>query len=147
MWNEVLYFSDIIYDFCGFQDEVVARIEERISAWTFIPKGDFPCLKLCFLELFVFFAIHLSLCMSYIYFHPTTLSENGRPLQVLHFYSEESKQNHDYFGKEFKTLSNEPLMATVVLYLSNTSQGGQIIFPESEVREKQLSLNIRPCLN
>lgn len=80
----------------GIEDRVVARIEERISAWTFIPK------------------------------------ENGRPLQVLHFDSEESKQNRDYFGKEHKMLPNEPLMATVVLYLSNASQGGQILFPKSE---------------
>ncbi|CDP05181.1 unnamed protein product [Coffea canephora] len=78
------------------EDQVVARIEERISAWTFIPK------------------------------------ENGRPLQVLHFDSEEPKQNHDNFGKEYKVLPNEPLMATVVLYLSNASQGGHILFPESE---------------
>ena len=35
---------------------------------------------------------------------------------------------------------NEPLAATVVLYLSNVSQGGQILFPESEVGGNNLDV-------
>lgn len=34
-----------------FQDKVVTRIEERISAWTFIPKGNFFSTCFGFLEL------------------------------------------------------------------------------------------------
>lgn len=58
------------------------------------------------------------------------------PLQVLNFRDEESEQNYNYFGNKSVTLSEEPLMATVVLYLSNVSRGGEILFPESEVREQ-----------
>lgn len=76
------------------EDEVVTRIEERISAWTFIPE------------------------------------ENGMPLQVLHFRDEESQQTYNYLGNN--SVTAEPLMATVVLYLSNVTQGGEILFPESE---------------
>ena len=59
------------------------------------------------------------------------------PLQVLHFHDEESQQNYNFFGNKSATLPEQPLMATVVLYLSNVSQGGEILFPESEVREQR----------
>ncbi|XP_058205951.1 probable prolyl 4-hydroxylase 12 isoform X1 [Rhododendron vialii] len=80
-------------------DDVVARIEERISSWTFLPK------------------------------------ENSKPSQVLHFGLEDAKEKYDYFGNKSNAALNEPLMATVILYLSNVSQGGQILFPESEQLE------------
>ncbi|KDP22260.1 hypothetical protein JCGZ_26091 [Jatropha curcas] len=80
-------------------DTLMARIEERISAWTFLPK------------------------------------ENGKPLEVMHYGVENSKQTFDYFGNRTLIL-NQPLMATLVLYLSNVSQGGNIFFPKSEVKDK-----------
>lgn len=114
--------------------KLLQELRKEFQLGLLFPKVIFPRLKLCFLNLFLFFAIHLSLLLAVI---TSTLSENGRPLQVLHFDSEKPKQNHDYFGKEYTMLPNEPLMATVVLYLSNASYGGQILFPESEVRKKQ----------
>ncbi|KAK1409139.1 hypothetical protein QVD17_35664 [Tagetes erecta] len=78
------------------ENEIVARIEERISAWTFLPKG------------------------------------NGKPIHVLHSWTEEAKQNHSYFGNKAMHLTGESVMATVVIYLSNATQGGQILFPEAE---------------
>ncbi|KAJ9164195.1 hypothetical protein P3X46_023798 [Hevea brasiliensis] len=80
-------------------DNLLARIEERLSAWTFLPK------------------------------------ENGKPLQVMHYGVEDAKQKFDYFGNRLLIL-NEPLMATLVLYLSNVSQGGEILFPKSEPKGK-----------
>ncbi|KAL7108379.1 hypothetical protein ACP275_06G108800 [Erythranthe tilingii] len=77
------------------QDEIATRIEERISAWTFLPK------------------------------------ENSKSLQVLHFGPENPKQNYNYFHNESAEEVGQPLLATVILYLSNVSQGGQIIFPQS----------------
>ncbi|XP_061352849.1 probable prolyl 4-hydroxylase 12 [Gastrolobium bilobum] len=78
------------------EDDIVARIEERISVWTFLPK------------------------------------ENSRPLQIMHYGLEQDGQNLDYFRNKTKLELSGPLMATVVLYLSNATQGGQILFPESE---------------
>lgn len=37
-------------------------------------------------------------------------------------------------------LTGESVMATVVIYLSNATQGGQILFPEAEVRQKPSKL-------
>lgn len=78
------------------EDDIVSRIEERISTWTFLPK------------------------------------ENSKHLQVMHYGLEEAGQNYDYFGNTSTLESTKPLMATVVLYLSNVTRGGEISFPESE---------------
>ncbi|XP_020550966.1 probable prolyl 4-hydroxylase 12 isoform X3 [Sesamum indicum] len=77
-------------------DEIARNIEDRISAWTFLPK------------------------------------ENSKSLQVLHFGPEDSKQKYSYFHNKAAEEVGEPLLATVILYLSNVSQGGQILFPHSE---------------
>lgn len=54
----------------------------------------------------------------------------------MHFGLEEVEQNYDYFGNKSIVELTKPLMAIVVLYLSNVTRGGEILFPESEVREK-----------
>jgi prolyl 4-hydroxylase len=55
----------------------------------------------------------------------------------MHFGLEEVEQNYDYFGNKSTLELTKPLMAIVVLYLSNVTRGGEILFPESEVREKR----------
>ncbi|XVE64242.1 hypothetical protein DITRI_Ditri07aG0085600 [Diplodiscus trichospermus] len=85
------------------EDTVLAMIEERISAWTFLPK------------------------------------ENGKPLYARRFGLEETEQNLDYFGNKSTLDLNEPLMATVVLYLSNVTRGGEILFPHTEPKSKTWS--------
>ncbi|KAI3800177.1 hypothetical protein L1987_35487 [Smallanthus sonchifolius] len=77
-------------------DEIIARIEERISAWTFLPKG------------------------------------NGKPFHVLHSGTEETDQNHSYLDNKSMHPTDESVMATVVIYLSNVTQGGQMLFPGAE---------------
>ncbi|XP_038686039.1 probable prolyl 4-hydroxylase 12 isoform X2 [Tripterygium wilfordii] len=82
------------------EDDKVTRVQERISAWTFIPKG------------------------------------NGKPPVVMHYGLEKAEQKFDYYGNKSKLRSSEPLLATVVLYLSNVTQGGEILFPNSEPKKK-----------
>lgn len=53
----------------------------------------------------------------------------------MHYEHEQEGQNLDYFTNKTKLESTGPLMATVILFLSNSTQGGQILFPESEVSE------------
>ncbi|XVF53588.1 hypothetical protein PTKIN_Ptkin05aG0110300 [Pterospermum kingtungense] len=85
------------------EDTVLAMIEERISAWTFLPK------------------------------------ENGKPLYVRRYGFEEPEQNLDYFGNKSALGGSEPLMVTVVLYLSNVTRGGEILFPHAEPKTETWS--------
>ncbi|XP_006284095.2 probable prolyl 4-hydroxylase 12 isoform X1 [Capsella rubella] len=83
-------------------DPIVAGIEEKIAAWTFLPK------------------------------------ENSGSIKVRSYTSEESGKKLDYFGEESSSVSRyEFLLATVILYLSNTSQGGELLFPNSEMKSKK----------
>ncbi|KAB1204844.1 Prolyl 4-hydroxylase subunit alpha-1 [Morella rubra] len=95
--NRLLSSSEIALNI---EDDVVTRIEERVSAWTFLPK------------------------------------ENSRPLQVMHCGLEEVGQHYEYFVNRSTLELTQPLMAIVVLYLSNASQGGEILFPESELHQQ-----------
>lgn len=54
----------------------------------------------------------------------------------MHCGLEEVGQHYEYFDNRSTLELTQPLMAIVVLYLSNASQGGEILFPESEVRAK-----------
>ncbi|XP_061997282.1 probable prolyl 4-hydroxylase 12 isoform X2 [Rosa rugosa] len=85
------------------EDGIVSKIEEKISAWTFLPK------------------------------------ENSRALQVLHYDLEEAEKNYNYFGNKSTLEQSEPLLATVILYLSNVTRGGEILFPESELKSNAQS--------
>ncbi|XP_039157848.1 probable prolyl 4-hydroxylase 12 isoform X2 [Eucalyptus grandis] len=84
-------------------DDIVTRIEERISAWSFLPK------------------------------------EMGRRIQIMQFGFEEGKQKYDYYGNASVPTQAKNLVATVILYLSNVTQGGEILFPESELNGKSWS--------
>nr|GFA69375.1 probable prolyl 4-hydroxylase 12 isoform X2 [Tanacetum cinerariifolium] len=59
---------------------------------------------------------------------------NGKAFHVHHLAGpEETKESHNYLGNTSTQQQNgESVMATVVLYLSNVTQGGQILFPKAE---------------
>ncbi|XP_013738071.1 probable prolyl 4-hydroxylase 12 isoform X2 [Brassica napus] len=82
-------------------DPIVAGIEERISAWTFLPR------------------------------------ENSGPIKVRSYTMEKSDKKLDYFGEESSSVTHESLLATVILYVSNITQGGELLFPNSEVKLKR----------
>ncbi|OVA14034.1 Metridin-like ShK toxin [Macleaya cordata] len=81
------------------QDDIVARIEDRISAWTFLPK------------------------------------ENSEHLQIQRYIPEDTNQLHNYYGD--KDIEGSGLMATVVLFLSNVTRGGETLFLDSELKNTQ----------
>ncbi|CAI0546612.1 unnamed protein product [Linum tenue] len=64
-------------------------------------------------------------------------TDNGQSLQVTHYGVEEATaQNLSYFSNQSLSTSKEPLVATLVFYLSNVTHGGQILFPNSEEKNK-----------
>ncbi|KAG9459681.1 hypothetical protein H6P81_004189 [Aristolochia fimbriata] len=78
------------------QDELVRRIEDRISSWTLLPK------------------------------------ENGGPLHIMLYEAEEKNEPHykDFQDKTINPGAGQRL-ATVLIYLSNVSKGGETIIPKS----------------
>ncbi|KAH0467367.1 hypothetical protein IEQ34_004605 [Dendrobium chrysotoxum] len=82
------------------QDEIISRIEERISAWTFLPD------------------------------------ENGEGMQIFHYRTNEGSEPL-YHGNQdnLENVIGGPRIATILIFLSNVSQGGEIIFPKSKVKD------------
>lgn len=84
------------------KDEIVARIEDRIAAWTFLPK------------------------------------ENGEPMQILHYgVKEQFNPHYDFYQDKSKSVFSGHRIATVVMYLSNVTRGGETYFPRSEIKDTQ----------
>lgn len=84
------------------QDEVVAAIEARIAAWTFLPP------------------------------------ENGESIQVLRYEHGQKYEPHfDYFHDKANQELGGHRVATVLMYLSSVEKGGETIFPNSELKDKQ----------
>lgn len=84
------------------QDEVVARIEERIAAWTFLPI------------------------------------ENGEAMQILHYEHGQKYEPHfDYFHDKANQELGGHRVATVLMYLSDVTKGGETVFPNSEAKDRQ----------
>eukprot|EP00268_Persea_americana_P052250 TRINITY_DN5842_c0_g1_i5.p1 TRINITY_DN5842_c0_g1~~TRINITY_DN5842_c0_g1_i5.p1 ORF type:complete len:322 (-),score=53.35 TRINITY_DN5842_c0_g1_i5:422-1387(-) len=84
------------------QDEIVARIEHRISTWTFLPK------------------------------------ENGEPMRILHYgIKEEFKPHFDFYQDISQSTFSGNGVATVFMFLSNVTQGGEIILPHLQIKGSQ----------
>uniref|UniRef100_A0A0E0K981 procollagen-proline 4-dioxygenase n=1 Tax=Oryza punctata TaxID=4537 RepID=A0A0E0K981_ORYPU len=101
------------------QDEVVARIEERIAAWTMLPT-----------ECIIFYC--------FAHFAILELSENGEAMQILRYEQGEKYDPHfDYISGRQASTREGDRVATVLMYLSNVKMGGETIFPDSEARLSQ----------
>uniref|UniRef100_A0A0D3FE85 procollagen-proline 4-dioxygenase n=1 Tax=Oryza barthii TaxID=65489 RepID=A0A0D3FE85_9ORYZ len=101
------------------QDEVVARIEERIAAWTMLPT-----------ECIIFYC--------FANFAILKLSENGESMQILRYGQGEKYEPHfDYISGRQGSTREGDRVATVLMYLSNVKMGGETIFPDSEARLSQ----------
>ncbi|KAJ3670169.1 hypothetical protein LUZ60_010493 [Juncus effusus] len=84
------------------EDEVIARIEQRIAKWTFLP------------------------------------AENAENMQVLRYkLTEKYEPHHDYFHDKFNLARGGHRYATVLMYLSDVTKGGETVFPNAEGWESQ----------
>nr|CAD1842948.1 unnamed protein product [Ananas comosus var. bracteatus] len=64
--------------------------------------------------------------------------ENGEDMQILHYGVNESYEPHfDYYRDNSEVVSGENRIATILLYLSDVSHGGETVFPNSEVKNTQ----------
>ncbi|XP_020572657.1 probable prolyl 4-hydroxylase 7 isoform X2 [Phalaenopsis equestris] len=82
------------------QDEIILRIEERISAWTFLPN------------------------------------ENGEDMQIFHYrVNEGSETLYQYNQGKIENGKAGPQIAAVLIFLSNVSLGGEIVFPKFKNRD------------
>lgn len=57
-------------------------------------------------------------------------------MQILHYGVNESYEPHfDYYRDNSEVVSGENRIATILLYLSDVTRGGETVFPNSEVRK------------
>ncbi|CAJ2634445.1 prolyl 4-hydroxylase subunit alpha-1-like protein [Trifolium pratense] len=79
------------------KDPIVSGIEDKISAWTFLPK------------------------------------ENGEDIQVLRYeHGQKYDAHHDYFTDKVNIIQGGHRYATVLMYLTNVTKGGETVFPNAE---------------
>nr|DAD37866.1 TPA_asm: hypothetical protein HUJ06_008507 [Nelumbo nucifera] len=79
------------------KDPIVTRIEDKIAAWTFLPK------------------------------------ENGEDIQVLRYENGQKYDPHyDYFVDKVNIARGGHRIATVLLYLTDVTKGGETVFPSAE---------------
>ncbi|KAF9618802.1 hypothetical protein IFM89_002670, partial [Coptis chinensis] len=63
--------------------------------------------------------------------------ENSEAVQIMHYVHEDTRECLDYYGDKARLGFDESLMATVVLYLSNVSHGGETLFRKPESKNSQ----------
>ena len=112
---------------CWVQDDIVANVEAKLAAWTFLPEGI--CLRhmYTFLTLSLVAERHSSLLL---FFYLCCLSENGESMQILHYENGQKYEPHfDFFHDQVNQQLGGHRIATVLMYLSNVKKGGETVFP------------------
>ncbi|KAG7026278.1 putative prolyl 4-hydroxylase 4 [Cucurbita argyrosperma subsp. argyrosperma] len=80
------------------KDAIVSGIEDKIAAWTFLPK------------------------------------ENGEDIQVLRYeHGQRYESHYDYFVDKVNIAWGGHRLATVLMYLSDVTKGGETVFPMAEL--------------
>lgn len=109
------------------QDKIVARIESRIAAWTFLPLGKlynlFDVLSFIYLRNEACINSKLLFC-----------SDNGEPIQILRYENGQKYEPHfDFFQDPGNIAIGGHRIATILMYLSDVEKGGETVFPNSPV--------------
>ncbi|KAA0053723.1 putative prolyl 4-hydroxylase 7 isoform X2 [Cucumis melo var. makuwa] len=110
------------------QDKIVARIESRIAAWTFLPLGKlynlFDVLSFIYLRNEACINSKLLFC-----------SDNGEPIQILRYENGQKYEPHfDFFQDPGNIAIGGHRIATILMYLSDVEKGGETVFPNSPVK-------------
>ena len=109
------------------QDEIVARIESRIAAWTFLPLGKLY--KLFDVLSFIYLWNEACIISKLLF-----CSDNGEPIQILRYENGQKYEPHfDFFQDPGNIAIGGHRIATILMYLSNVEKGGETVFPNSPV--------------
>ncbi|KAJ0093452.1 hypothetical protein Patl1_25523 [Pistacia atlantica] len=100
------------------KDAIIAGIEDKISTWSFLPKGA-PYTE---------DALHFSSLFFLLF------GENGEDIQVLRYEPGQKYDAHyDYFADKINIARGGHRIVTVLMYLTDVAKGGETVFPNAEV--------------
>ncbi|XP_010279264.1 PREDICTED: probable prolyl 4-hydroxylase 4 [Nelumbo nucifera] len=94
------------------KDPIVTGIEDKIAAWTFLPK------------------------------------ENGEDIQVLRYeHGQKYDLHYDYFVDKVNIARGGHRIATVLMYLTDVTKGGETVFPTAEESPRRRSPTVNDDLS